>query len=131
MIINFRDLEVYKESFDLQFEVDDLLKIYPPDERFLLIDQSKRASRAIPALIAEGWAKRESIKEFQKFLRDAIAEANEMINHISVAERKGFIKRPGYGQELIAKYEKLAKKLNNLKNNWQNFSSRNQEVKKV
>lgn len=54
MIKSFLDLDVYKLAFQLCLEIEDLLKTYPPSERFLLIDQSKRASRAIPALIAEG-----------------------------------------------------------------------------
>ena len=92
MIKTFRDLEVYQESFELQFEVEGLLQKYPASETYLLIDQSKRSCRAIPALIAEGWSKRESLKEFKKFLRDAIGEANELTSHLLVAHRKGYIK---------------------------------------
>ncbi len=117
MIKSFRDLEVYQLSFQLQNEVEDLLKFYPKDEQFLLVDQTKRSCRAIPALLAEGWSKRESIKEFQKFLRDAIGEANEMINHLMLALHKKFINR----EDLINRYEKLGGKLTNLKNNWKNY----------
>jgi len=95
-----------------------------------VVDQAKRASRAIPALIAEGWAKRESIKEFQKYLKDALGEVNEMINHLLFSKRKNYIKKVGYADELIRRYEKLAKKLTNLKNNWQNFDRlNNQKIK--
>lgn len=126
MIKTFRDLEVYKEGFELQFEVENLLQKYPTSETYLLIDQSKRSCRAIPALIAEGWSKRESLKEFQKFLRDAMAEANELISHLLVANRKGYMNN----LELIEKYEKLGGKLNNLKNKWQIYpTSKNQSSK--
>lgn len=117
MIKTFRDLDIYNEAFELQFEVEKVLRNYPVSETYLLIDQSKRSCRAIPALIAEGWSKRETIKEFQKFLRDAIGEVNELINHLMVANRKGFIK----DTSLIERYEKLGGKINNLKNNWQNY----------
>lgn len=120
MIKSFRDLEVYQESFQLQLEIDEEIKKFPQSERYLLSDQMRRASRGIPSLIAEGWSKRESLKEFQKFLRDAIAEANEMISHLLFAKHKRYIKEK-YADELIYRYEKLAKKLTNLKNNWQNF----------
>ncbi len=120
MIKSFRDLEVYQEGFQLQIDIEDVLKNFSPDEKFLLSDQLRRSCRAIPALIAEGWAKRESIKEFQKFLRDAAAEASEMINHLLLAQHKKYISLEK-GNELITRYEKLAKKLTNLKNNWQNF----------
>lgn len=121
MIKSFLDLEVYKEAFQLSLEIEDLLKSYPPLEKFLLVDQMKRAARAIPALIAEGYARRESIKDFQKYLRECIGEANEMINHLLLSKHKVYIKKPGYADGLIERYTKLGKKLTNLKNNWQNF----------
>ena len=121
MIKSFLDLEVYKDSFQLQLEVEELLKEYPPSEKFLLVDQTKRCCRSIPAIIAEAYAKRESIKEFQKYMRDCIGEANEMINHLLLAKNHGFIKDSNYAIQLIERYTILGKKLYNLKNNWQNF----------
>lgn len=128
MIRSFRDLEVYQESFQLQLEIEDLLKFFPPSEKFLLSDQMRRCCRGIPAIVAEGYSRRESIKEFQKYLRDATGEANEMINHLMLAKHKVYIK-PIRVDELITRYEQLAKKLTNLKNNWQNFTSKDQKIK--
>lgn len=121
MIKSFLDLDVYKESFQLSIEIEELLKSFPASEKYLLSDQVKRASRSIPAQIAEGYARRESLRDFQRYLRDCIGEANEMINHLLLAKHKGFIKRKGYSDELIDRYNQLGKKLTNLKNNWQNF----------
>ena len=121
MITSFLDLEVYKEAFQLSIEIEDLLKSFPLSEKYLLVDQMKRASRSIPALIAEGYARRESLKDFQRYLRDCVGEANEMMNHLLLAKHKNYIKRPGYADELIKRYNVLGKKLTNLKNNWQNY----------
>lgn len=121
MITSFLDLEVYKESFQLSLEIEEMLKIYPASEKFLLSDQMRRASRSIPAQLAEGYARRESIKDFQRYIRDCIGESNEMINHLLLSKHKGYIKKSGYVDELIERYNKLGKKLMNLKNNWQNF----------
>ena len=120
-IKSFRDLEVYNESLELAIEVDKLLRTFPKDEKFLLIDQMKRASRRIAPLIAEGYAKRESIKEFQKFVRDALAEANEMLTHLELAIRFKYVKDQETGTGLIEGYDRLGKKLTNLKDHWQNF----------
>jgi four helix bundle protein len=106
MIKSSLDLEVYKESYQVSLEIDELVKSFPKSERFLLVDQVKRASRAIPALIAEGYAK---------------AEANEMINHLAFAKDKNYITKPGYADELIDKYHIVGKKLTNLRNKWQNY----------
>lgn len=121
MITSFLDLDVYKESFQLSIEVEEFLKSYPASEKYLLVDQMRRASRSIPAQIAEGYARRESLKDFQRYLRDCVGEANEMINHLVLSKHKGYIKKPGYVDELITRYNQLGKKLTNLKNNWQNF----------
>lgn len=120
MIKSFLDLDVYKESFQLNLEVEELLKTYPKNEEFLLVDQSKRASRAVPALIAEGYAKRETLPVFKKMLRDAIGEANEMINHIALAKAKGYIE-PEKADELIERYHVVGRKLTRLKDKWENF----------
>ncbi|MBI2442778.1 MAG: four helix bundle protein [Candidatus Levybacteria bacterium] len=102
-------------------EIEELLKLLPLSEKFLLVDQMRRAARAIPALIAEGYARRESLKDFQRYLRECIGESNEMINHLLLAKYKEYIKKPGYADELIERYNVLGRKLTNLKNNWQNF----------
>lgn len=120
VIKSFLDLEVYKESFQLSLEIEKAIKLFPSDEKFLLSDQMRRASRAIPALIAEGYAKRESTKEFKKFLKDAIGEANEMINHLSFAKARNYIQLT-YVDDLINKYHIVGKKLTKLRVNWQKF----------
>jgi len=120
VIKSFRDLEVYQEGFELQIDIEGCLKSFPAEEKYLLSDQARRCCRSIPSLIAEGWGRRESLKEFQKYLRDAGAEANEMISHLLLAKHKKYILKEK-ADELITRYEKLAKKLTNLKNNWQNF----------
>ena len=121
MIKSFLDLDVYKDSFRLSIEIEDLVEEFPAKEKFLLSDQMRRASRAIPALIAEGYSKRESVKEFKKFLRDSLAEANEMVNHLSFAKARNYIKKPGYSDDLINRYHIIGKRLTKLHDNWQKF----------
>ena len=81
MIKSFLDLDVYKEAMDLAVEIEMLIRTFPDHEKYLLSDQMRRASRGIPPLIAEGYAKRNSILTFKKFVNDAVGEANEMMSH--------------------------------------------------
>lgn len=120
MIKSFLDLDVYQESFQLSLEIEELVKTFPRFEQFLLVDQSRRASRAIPALIAEGYGKRETVQVFKKFLRDAIGEANEMINHLAFAKAKNYIESKKV-DDLIERYHLVGKKLTRLKENWKNY----------
>ena len=119
-IKSFQDLEVYQESLQLAKEINSLVKNFPNEEKFLLVDQMKRASRGIPSLIAEAWAKRKLTKEFKKYLRDAIGEVNEMMSHLEQSRLFGFIKN-GQAKVIIEGYDKVAAKLSNLKDNWRVF----------
>ena len=121
MITTFKDLDVYKEALQLSYEIEFLIRVFPASEKYLLCDQMRRASRGIAPLIAEGYAKRQSLKVFQKYIRDAIGEANEIMCHLELADRLGHIKRKDFSKELIRRYDVLGKKLSNLKDNWKNY----------
>ena len=118
-IKSFRDLKIYQESLQLAKEINELVKTFPKDEKYLLVDQMKRASRGISSLIAEGWIKRTTIKVFRKYLRDAIGEANEMMNHLEQARMFKYLKDKK-AKNLIERYDKISAMLFNLKDNWKN-----------
>ncbi len=120
MIKSFLDLEIYKESFQLNLEVEEELKNYPEFEKYLLVDQTRRSSRAVPALIAEGYGKRETPPVFKKMLRDAIGESNETINHLALAKAKGYIEAKK-ADDLISRYHITGKKISKLKDKWQKY----------
>ena len=73
-------LDVWKESIEMATAVYEATKTFPPDERFGLVSQIRRAGVSIPANIAEG-AARQSDKEFCQFLSIARAQrANLRLN---------------------------------------------------
>src|SRR3989339_1100785 len=79
-IISFRDLEIYRNSY--QYSIIIMNKIIIKlslSEKYDLKDQLSRSCKAIPRLIAEGYAKRHQKFGFQKYLDDALAESNETI----------------------------------------------------
>ena len=59
---SFKKLDVYVKARQLVVSVYALLKHYPTDERFALIDQMRRAVISVPSNIAEGLS-RSAIKE--------------------------------------------------------------------
>lgn len=120
VITSFLELDVYKESFQLSLEIEDLIKTFPKSEQYLLVDQMKRASHSIPAQIAEGYGRRESLKDVQRYLRDCIGETNEMINHILLSKHNKYISEQR-SNNLIERYTVVGKKLYKLKISWQNF----------
>jgi len=54
-INTFRELRVYVEACELDFEVFVVSKKFPKEELYSLTDQVRRSSRSIGANIAEAW----------------------------------------------------------------------------
>lgn len=117
MIQSYRDLEVYQESYQLMLDTDKAIKSLPKTERFDLADQMRRASRAIPSNIAEGYAKRHFIAEFKKHLVTAIGESNEMEVHLETAKDLKLLPED-LCRNLLEGYQVLGRKLNNLIKKW-------------
>jgi len=80
----FRGLRVWTESIDLAREVYRLTSQYPPDERFGLTGQLRRAAVSVASNIAEGSA-RSSRKDFRHFVEIAIGSLAEMETQLEIA----------------------------------------------
>jgi four helix bundle protein len=123
-IKSFRDLEVYRDSYDACIVVHkQLLARLPKTERYDLRDQLSRSTKAIPRLIAEGYAKRHQRAGFQKYLDDAMAESNETIVGIDQI-RDIYCLEEDLCNQLVASYDKLGRQLYRLAEAWNKFKSR-------
>ncbi|NWG02557.1 MAG: four helix bundle protein [Syntrophaceae bacterium] len=79
-IASFKDLEVYQNTYKACIEVArKIIPEIPNIEKNDLKSQLRRSTKAIPRLIAEGYAKRHQKHGFQKYLDDAMGECNETI----------------------------------------------------
>jgi len=75
----FEDLEVFQRAYRLSLAIHRESLKFPRIEQRALGDQVRRASKSIPANIAEGFGKqRLSPAEFKRFLVMAIGSADEM-----------------------------------------------------
>lgn len=90
MIKTFRDLEIYKEAFELMIIIHKEVKKFPTFETNDLAFQMRKASKSVCANIAEGWAKRIHIKDFKRHLDVSIGSSNEMEVHIETAKALGY-----------------------------------------
>src|SRR5438105_7790878 len=72
-----RDHEVYQKAFDAAMVIHDLSLKFPPEERYSLTDQIRRASRAVGANMAEAWRKRRYQAAFVSKLNEVEGEAAE------------------------------------------------------
>ena len=125
-ITNYRDLDVYQRSYNASILV--MTKIVPklPDsEKYDLKDQLSRSSKAVPRLIAEGFAKKHQKAGFQKYLDDAMAEANE--TQVSLCQCRDIYSRftdVNLCEDLMKEYDIIGKQLYRLEEAWDKFSKR-------
>lgn len=123
-IRNFTDLEVYQSTYEASVIVlTEIIPKLPKCEQFDLADQLRRSVKAIPRLIAEGFAKRHQKKGFQKYLDDAAGESNETI--VSLNHAKDIYNvEPRLITDLIDLYDKASRQLYNLSVAWYSFAPR-------
>lgn len=125
-IKSFRDLIVYKETYDLCIKIaKEVLPKLPSREKFDLVDQLSRSSKAIPRLIAEGYAKKHQKAGFQKYLDDAMAECNETI--VSLEQCKDIYDLDAtLTNELVSGYDKSVRQIYRLNETWSDFKRKPQ-----
>ncbi len=125
-IRSFRDLDVYNGSYDASVIVlTKLVPKLPKEERFDLADQLRRSAKAVPRLIAEGYAKKHQKKGFQKYIDDAMAEANETV--VGLCQCRDIYSKyinPELCEKLIDEYDKVGRQLYNLGKAWDTFKKR-------
>ena len=90
MPTNFQQLKVWEKSMELVEEVYRLVRRLPPEERYALSDQMRRAVVSIPSNIAEGHG-RFSSREFVQFLSIAKGSLYELTTQLLVCVRVGYL----------------------------------------
>ncbi len=120
-IKSFRDLEVYRNTYDASIVVmKEIVPLLPDSEKYDLKDQLSRSSKAVPRLIAEGYAKRHQKAGFQKYLDDAMGECNETIVGLEQCCDIYDINKEKC-QKLIDTYDKSGRQLYRLSEAWSRF----------
>ena len=106
MANDYRELNVWQMSMTLCENVYGLMRSFPPEERFALSDQLRRAVVSIPSNIAEGNG-RDSRTEYARFLSIARGSLFEVQTQLELAERFKYIVVPAETKELITRISKM------------------------
>ena len=112
---SYKDLEIYKLSYDLAIRVHRFSLTLPQYEMYEEGSQVRKSSKGITSCIAEGYGRKKYKAEFVKFLVYAHASCDETILHL------GFLKDLYNDTTLIVKplldsYEELGGKINRFIN---------------
>lgn len=118
--MKFQDLIGYKKSFNLAMDIFEVSKKFPKEEKYSLIDQIRRSSRAVCAAIAESYGKRKYPKHYTSKLSDADSENLETQTWLQFSLACEYITDIEYN-ELLIKSEEVGKLLNYMMNNPERF----------
>jgi len=115
-IKHFRDLIVYRKSFDAAMKIYHITKAFPLDERYSLVDQIRRSSRSVCSNLAEGWRKRRYELVFKNKLTDSMQEASETQCWLEFSFACNYINQDTFN-ELDNDYEQIIAMLNSMEMN--------------
>lgn len=111
-VLNFQDLEVWKLSKELAAHIYRCKASFPPEEKFGLSHQLRRAAVSVMSNIAEGSGRR-STQEYMRFINIASGSVCELEAQILPAVDLGFTHNTE-GDEVLQKADRISKMLYSL-----------------
>lgn len=122
---SYRELEVFKESKQLAFEIHKMSLLLPKFELYEEGSQIRRSSKAVTSMIVEGYGRKRYKQDFIKHLIYAQAECDETIVHLDFLYETESLKDKTLYTSLLDRYVILSKKINNfiqwVDDNWNYF----------
>ena len=109
---SFRDLKVWRDAMTLAEDIYKVSKGFPPDERFGLRAQLRRAAVSIPSNIGEG-KRRKRERAFLNHLEIALGSQGEVDVQLELALRLGFLPRHQY-DAIVKRVDEVGRMLNGL-----------------
>lgn len=113
MATSYKDLDIYKISFQLFIKTHQFSLQLPQYELFELGSQLRRSSDSVNSNIVEGYGRKRYKKDFIKFLTYSHASNDVTINHLEKLK----IIYPQFEMvinELIGEYDSLGGKIHNF-----------------
>ncbi len=99
----FEDLQCWQACREVRLFIMDLVKSYPKEERYSIVDNMKRAARSTTQNIAEGFG-RFHYRENLQFCRISRGSLFELTDDLITSLDEGFISKEDYdlGREKIS-----------------------------
>ena len=105
MVQNYKNLQIWKRSFDLAVKMYKITAKFPKSEQYNLTSQMRRASTSISANIAEGASKHTS-KDFARFLNQAYGSLKEVESLLLLSKELKYI--------LVKDFEPLSEEIQQI-----------------
>lgn len=104
----------------MAMNIFEITKRFPNEEKYLLVDQIRRSSRAVCSNLAEAWRKRKYIAVFKNKLTDAMQEASETQSWLEFCLACKYISEEMF-KELDTEYERIILMLNAMEKRGDKF----------
>jgi len=117
----FEELKAWQKSHQLVLDIYKIIKKFPTEEKFSLVDQIKRSSSSIPTNIVEG-NERKTKNEFIQFLYVSKGSCAETKYHLLLAKDLDYISESEY-QNLNQQLTEVSKMISGLINYLKNLKS--------
>ena len=95
-MFKFEKLAVWQNSLDFADLIYSETRSFPPDERFALTNQIRRAATSISSNIAEGSARTDP--DFAKFVGYASGSLSEVVTQSFIAGRQKFLSAESFAR---------------------------------
>ena len=109
-IKDFTDLKVWQKSHELVLAVYKITRDFPAEEKFVLVNQMRRAAIPVPANIAEGFKKRGN-KNKGNYYNIAQGSLEEVKYYIILSRDLGYIKS---ADEFISEANEISRMIHGL-----------------
>jgi four helix bundle protein len=118
----YKELTVFKKSFNQAMEIQTLTKKFPKEEQYALTDQIRRSSRSVCANIAEGFRKVRYKAYFISKMTDADMENSETQIWMDFSLAFGYITEDEH-LDLYRKSEEIGRMLNHIIENPEKYGA--------
>lgn len=110
----YKNLEVYKISFELSLKVHKVSLSLPRIETYEEASQIRRSAKSVCANIVEGFALRKYKNEYLHYLYRAYGSSEETLFHLEELFHSGSLTDESIFRELSERYQNLGGKIFNL-----------------
>jgi len=112
-MFNFEKLEVWKKAINFADLIYNQTRHFPPDERFGLTNQLRRAAVSISSNLTEG-SSRTSKTDFARFIEIATGSVFELVSQAFIAHRQSFLSEDQF-RKIYTDAEELSRMLSGLR----------------
>lgn len=111
--MSYTELGIYSKGYKLAIKIHQITMGFPRHELYEIGSQLRRAAISIPLNIAEGYGRKTYLKDFIKFLINAMGSCNEVSVLLDMIKDLGYIEISEYNI-LKEDYDHLGRQINRL-----------------